>query len=268
MKTAETMTSPGEMLVFYRFYQVDDPAAVGERWLELAGELELTGTFIFAHEGTNSALAGPTAALDAFIERTAGEFDWDAARSKRLPLDAAGSPYGKLKLKLKPEICTFGHDSDHALNEGRYISPEDFHRLADDPDVVLLDTRNNYEARIGTFRGARLIDMEHFRELPDHLDELEDLRGKRVIGFCTGGIRCEKAIPYLREKGFDAYELEGGILDYLRRYPDGHWQGECFVFDDRYSVTADLRKGSYEPCERCGQPSRDPDGCVICDAAS
>ena len=252
-----------ELLIFYRFFEIPDPRATGERWLAHATQLDLKGTFIVAGEGTNSALAGPAPVLDEFIESLRGDFDWSVATVKRLPLDAGESPYRRLKLKIKPEICTFRHDSNHDLNDGRFVSPAEFHAAAADPNTVFLDVRNNYEARIGTFRGARVIDMEHFPEMPDHMAELEDLKGKRVIGFCTGGIRCEKAIPYLREQGFDAYELEGGILKYLMEYPDGLWEGECFVFEDRYSLTGDLRKGSYDPCPNCGQPSKDG-ACVAC----
>ncbi len=251
-----------ELLNYYRFFEIETPAATADVWRSLAAQLGLTGTLILAREGTNSALVGPPEKIDQYIARKS-DFDWDQASVKRLPVDEYESPYAKLKVKIKAEICTAGFAAPHELNRGRFIPPAAFQRLAAAPDTVLLDVRNNYEARIGTFRGARTIDMEHFREFPARLEEIADLRGKRVIGFCTGGIRCEKAIPFLRENGFDAYELEGGILNYLKEFPDGLWEGECFVFDDRYALTGDLRTGSYRPCPRCGQPARDG-RCVVC----
>ncbi len=253
-----------ELANFYVFSPLEDPAAAGAQWKERAGELDLRGTFILAREGANIALGGEPERLDEFIAWFGQSVSLDGVQIKRTSVEKI--PFGRLVVKVKPEIVTFGQEVTHALNEGRYISPEDFHRMANDPDVVLLDVRNDYECIIGTFEGAMTLPLKKFRDLPEHLDELRALGDKKIISFCTGGVRCEKAVPYLRDQGLEnVYELEGGILNYLREYPEGHWRGECFVFDERYSVKTDGSPGSYEPCGACGQPSRDGE-CLYCGA--
>ncbi len=248
---------------FYKFTPLPDPQATGDRWHARARSLSLRGTLLLAGEGANISVAGEPEKVDAFTRELVAELHVDPASVKRMPVEEM--PFQRMLLKVKPEIVTTGWSADWNKNEGSFVSPDEFHRMvAEDPDVVLVDTRNVYETRVGSFKNAILLPLEGFRQLPEYLPEFEKLRDKKVVTFCTGGIRCEKAVPMLKDAGFDnVYQLEGGILAYLEKYPDGHWDGECFVFDERCTVTSDLKRGSYQLCENCGQPFRDG-ACVSC----
>ncbi|MCR9145304.1 MAG: rhodanese-like domain-containing protein [bacterium] len=248
---------------FYKFTTLTDPQATGNRWLARARALSLRGTLLLATEGANISVAGEPAKVDAFTRELVAELKIEPGSVKRMPVTEM--PFQRMLLKVKPEIVTTGWQANLEKNAGSFIAPDEFHRLAADPDVVLVDTRNVYETRVGSFRNAMLLPLEGFRQLPDYLPELEKHKDKKkIITFCTGGIRCEKAVPMLKDAGFDnVYQLEGGILAYLEKYPDGHWDGECFVFDERCTVTSDLKRGSYQLCEKCGQPYRDG-ACVSC----
>lgn len=250
---------------FYKFTELADPQVTGQRWLARARSLSLRGTLLLAREGANISVAGEPEKVDAFTRELVGELGIQAAAIKRMPV--AEMPFRRMLLKVKPEIVTTGWQADLAENEGSFVSPDEFHRIAQDPDVVLVDTRNVYETRVGSFKNAVLLPLEGFRQLPEYLPELEKYRDKKIITFCTGGIRCEKAVPMLKAAGLEnVHQLEGGILAYLEKYPAGHWDGECFVFDERCTVTSDLKRGSYELCTECGQPFKDG-GCVSCASA-
>ena len=249
---------------FYKFTPLANPEVSGQRWLARARSLSLRGTLLVASEGANISVAGEPEKVDAFTREMCAELQVPASSVKRMPVDEM--PFRRMLLKVKPEIVTTGWQADLELNENTFISPDEFHRIARDPDVVLVDTRNVYETRVGTFRDARVFPLEGFRQLTDYMPEFEKLRAqnKKVITFCTGGIRCEKAVPMLRAAGLDnVYQLEGGILAYFEKYPEGHWDGECFVFDERCTVTTHLKRGSYELCENCGQPYKNGQ-CLMC----
>jgi UPF0176 protein len=168
-------------------------------------------------------------------------------------------PFYRTKVKLKKEIVTMGVEGiDPKQVVGTYVKPEDWNDLISDPDVVLVDTRNNYEVEIGTFKGAIDPQTTSFREFPQWAkDNLDPGKNKKVAMFCTGGIRCEKSTAYMKEQGFDeVYHLQGGILKYLEQVPKEQtlWQGECFVFDNRVAVDHDLKRGSYDQCHACRMP--------------
>ena len=166
-------------------------------------------------------------------------------------------PFDRLKIRLKKEIVTFGRAIDPD-RPGTYISPREWNALLQDPETIAIDTRNDYEVRVGTFRGAHDPQTQSFREFPDYArDRLDPQQHKKLALFCTGGIRCEKATAYLLQQGFEeVYHLKGGILKYLEEIPpeESLWEGECFVFDDRVTVGPDLAPGSYELCGSCGEP--------------
>ncbi|MBI3396182.1 MAG: hypothetical protein HY042_10140 [Spirochaetia bacterium] len=177
-------------------------------------------------------------------------------------------PFRRLVAKVRREIVTFGPDVDQRLNQGRFLSPEQVHELAQSGRAVFLDTRNTYESAVGTFEGAVTPSMESFREFAQVVEDLSDRKQETIVAFCTGGIRCEKAVPYMVEKGFsNVFQIDGGILAYLEKYPDGAFKGDCFVFDDRYTITQDGAKGAWTPCPRCGEPEKDGI-CVICGTAA
>jgi len=167
-----------------------------------------------------------------------------------------------MKVKLKREIVTMGQENiDPNVCVGRYASPQEWNALIDDPDVLVIDTRNEYEVEIGTFAGAVNPQTNSFREFPDWVEQnLDPKKHKKVAMFCTGGIRCEKSTSLLVSKGFeDVWHLKGGILNYLEQTPeeDTRWEGECFVFDSRVAVNHQLEKGSYDQCFACRFPIDD-----------
>ncbi|MCV6604440.1 MAG: rhodanese-related sulfurtransferase, partial [Porticoccaceae bacterium] len=168
-------------------------------------------------------------------------------------------PFLRTKVKLKKEIVTMGVEGiDPQQVVGTYVKPEDWNTLISDPDVLLVDTRNDYEYQVGTFANAVNPNTTSFREFPQYVkDNLDPAKHKKVAMFCTGGIRCEKSTAYMKEQGFDeVYHLQGGILKYLEEVPSEQtlWQGECFVFDERVTVNHDLERGNYEQCNACRMP--------------
>jgi UPF0176 protein len=167
-------------------------------------------------------------------------------------------------VKLKKEIVTMGVEGiDPRRVVGTYVQPQDWNALVSSPDVLLLDTRNEYEVQIGTFAGATNPHTRSFREFPAYVKEhLDTQKHKRIAMFCTGGIRCEKSTAYLKELGFDeVYHLQGGILKYLEDVPQNEslWRGECFVFDNRVTVDHQLQRGHYDQCHACRMPIADAD---------
>ncbi|MEO9595926.1 rhodanese-related sulfurtransferase [Rhodopirellula bahusiensis] len=223
----------------------------------------IRGSLLLAGEGINGTISGPRELMEPFIEWLRSmELD-DQATPFRV-MDVKWSfceqvPFRKTKVRLKREIVTMGVSSiDPLRSVGTYIEPQDWNALVDDPDVTLIDTRNDYEIEIGTFEGAVNPHTESFREFPHFVEEnLDPKKHPKVAMFCTGGIRCEKSTAYLKERGFEeVYHLRGGILNYLEKMPEeeSRWQGECFVFDNRVAVDHQLQAGAYELCHGCGWP--------------
>ena len=174
------------------------------------------------------------------------------------------NPFHRTKVKLKKEIVTMGvQDIDPKEIVGTYVKPKDWNQLISDPEVLLVDTRNDYEVHIGTFKNAVNPNTETFREFPQYVKKnLDPQKHKKVAMFCTGGIRCEKSTAYLKQQGFDeVFHLEGGILKYLEEVPEDNslWEGECFVFDNRVAVNHKLEKGQYDQCNACRLPITEED---------
>ncbi|MEV8240854.1 sulfurtransferase [Microbacterium testaceum] len=230
----------------YLFTRIDDPAALRVTLRERALAAALRGTILLAEEGINLFLAGETDALRGFVEELRADPRFAALETKDSWSDAV--PFGKLLVKVKREIIRMDRPEVRP-QDGRApaVSPDTLRRWldrgADDEgrEVVLVDTRNAFEVDYGTFAGAKDWRIERFTQFPDaassHRDELA---GKTVVSFCTGGIRCEKAALYLRDEGVDAYQLDGGILGWFAAQGDAHWQGDCFVFDGREALDAGL----------------------------
>ena len=258
-------TQPMKQLMnTYLFVAIGEPEVTGKALYEAAQFGDMKGTLLIAPEGFNLGLWGEEEAISKFLLMLGELFPMQGAQVRRSILEE--QPFGRLLLKVKSEIITFGHATRAELNAGTFVEPDDVAAWLCDPDVVLLDTRNDYETAIGTFRGATTIPIHSFTELALCADELaRRFRGKKVLGFCTGGVRCEKAVPFFRERGIDAFQIRGGILGYLDRYPDGDWEGECFVFDGRYSIRPDGSPGTFRPCRHCGQPEREG-FCRVCGA--
>ena len=246
---------------FYKFVTLPD---YEDRRVALAAALQhagVKGTVLLASEGVNGTIAGTRAAIDdalAQLRALPGCADLGAKFSETDEM-----PFLRLKVRLKREIVTMGvPETDPNLIVGTYVKPADWNALIGDPDTVVIDTRNDYEVAIGTFDGAIDPNTKTFREFPDWFrtfrEKLEaDGKAPKVAMFCTGGIRCEKATSFLKAEGVDeVFHLEGGILKYLEDVPaeKSKWTGECFVFDERVSVTHDLARGSYDMCHGCKHP--------------
>ncbi|HRK19670.1 MAG TPA: rhodanese-related sulfurtransferase [Hyphomicrobiaceae bacterium] len=241
----------------YKFTRLTDPGKTRDDIRQLAEAHGLCGTMLVAGEGINGTIAGSHNAIHAFLATLTADCEIGALAPKFS--DAAEKPFAHLKVKLKPEIVTFGAPgSDPNVHVGQYVAPEDWDRLIADPDVILIDTRNSYEYAIGTFRGAIDPQTRNFREFPAYVAaNLDPARHRKVAMFCTGGIRCEKATAYMLSQGFEeVYHLDGGILNYLAKVPKerSSWRGECFIFDERVSVDHDLKPGQYRLCATCGGP--------------
>lgn len=235
------------------FYEFKDMASLGEltetkatlkRAIEECG---VRGTIIIASEGYNGMLCGRPEEIRMFVERA------EAILATRLRIKSSfnnAAPFRKQEVKIKPEIVTLKKAVDISLGSGTHVSPERWNEIIADPETFVLDTRNDYEYQTGTFKGAVNPQTEKFSDLPQYVAEnLDPTRHKKVAMFCTGGIRCEKFAPYMKQLGFEqVFQLEGGILKYLEETKPENtlWEGECFVFDERVTVDASLQKGSQQ----------------------
>lgn len=241
----------------YKFVALENHQALRQPLTDLLEAHSIRGTLLLASEGINGTVAGSRPAIDALKAWFASDPRFNGIDYKESLTDE--QPFYRTKVKLKKEIVTMGVEGiDPRRVVGTYVQPKDWNALISDPDVVLIDTRNDYEVGIGTFKGAINPSTETFREFPDYVKEhLDPAKHKKVAMFCTGGIRCEKSTAYLKEQGFDeVYHLQGGILKYLEEVPelDSLWQGECFVFDNRVTVNHALLPGDYQLCAGCRAP--------------
>jgi len=241
----------------YKFVPLRDYHELRERLLDVCLEAGTRGTLLLAHEGINGTIAGTRAAVDAVLAWLRSDPRLSDIAHKESSDDVM--PFHRMKVKAKREIVTLGVPGiDPNRRVGTYVEPADWNALVEDPEVLLLDTRNDYECAIGTFRGAIDPGTVNFREFPAFVRRhLDPAKHRRVAMFCTGGIRCEKASAYLLEQGFEeVYHLRGGILSYLEQVPQNRsaWEGECFVFDNRVAVNHRLEKGRYDQCYGCRRP--------------
>ena len=250
----------------YKFVDLPDFAAMHDPLLACCEAHQVKGTMLLASEGINGTIAGPEAGVRAVLTHLRS--DARLAQLVHKESWSAKPPFLRMKVRLKKEIVTLRvPELDPNKTVGQYVKPQDWNALLSDPDVVLIDTRNDYEVAIGTFKGAINPDIKTFTELPVWLDAQPGLSGeaakkRKVAMFCTGGIRCEKSTALMKMRGFDAvYHLEGGILKYLEEVPpeESVWEGECFVFDERVSVGHGLKPGPYELCRSCRWPLSEAD---------
>ncbi|NES80556.1 MAG: rhodanese-related sulfurtransferase [Moorea sp. SIO2B7] len=247
---------------FYKFIRLEDFAQKKSPLLKHCQAQGIKGTILLAPEGINGTIAGTREGIDsvlAFLRRDSRLTDLEHKESF-----AKSLPFERLKVKLKKEIVTLGlPEIDPSEQVGTYVKPKDWNTLISDPEVVLIDTRNEYEVDIGTFKGAKNPKTDSFRQFQDYVDHhLDPSKQKKVAMFCTGGIRCEKASSFLLNQGFEqVYHLKGGILKYLEEVPsqESLWEGECFVFDERIAVKHGLEEGSYDMCRSCGHPISEVD---------
>ena len=247
---------------FYKFMKIPDYRDKRQPLLYFCQERAIKGTILLAKEGINGTIAGSREAIDEVIAFLAQDFCLTDLEVKESQTELM--PFDRMKVKLKKEIVTIGlPEVDPTEEVGTYVKPEDWNELISEPEVVVIDTRNDYEVAIGTFKGSINPKTESFRDFPEYTcKNLDPNKHKKVAMFCTGGIRCEKATSYLLDRGFkEVYHLKGGILKYLEEVPpeESMWEGECFVFDDRVTVKESLQPGSYELCYACGHPISEAD---------
>jgi UPF0176 protein len=246
----------------YKFVTLEDFHELREPLLDACIASGARGTILLAHEGINGTIAGTREAIDqvlAYLRSDPRLADLEHKESFDDHL-----PFYRMKVKLKREIVTMGIEGvDPNSRVGTYVAPGDWNDLVNDPEVLLIDTRNDYEYGIGTFRGAIDPRTQSFRDFPAYVrSHLDPEKHKKVAMFCTGGIRCEKASAFMLEEGFaEVYHLQGGILKYLEEVPpqDSTWEGECFVFDNRVAVDHKLQKGQYDQCYGCRHPITEQD---------
>ena len=241
----------------YKFVALPDYHELREPLLDACISAGAKGTLLLAEEGINGTIAGSRETIDSVLaylksDSRLADIDHKESLDERIP-------FYRMKVKLKKEIVTMGIGGiDPNSLVGHYVEPKDWNDLISDPEVTVIDTRNDYECDIGSFKGAINPQTTTFREIPEFVEKnLNPNKQKKVAMFCTGGIRCEKSTAYLLDQGFEeVYHLKGGILKYLEETPkeESLWQGECFVFDNRVAVDHDLNVGSYDQCHGCRHP--------------
>ncbi len=246
----------------YKFVTLSDFEALRAPLLQTMEDNGIKGTLLLAEEGINGTVSGTQQSVETLLS-------WLNNDQRLNPMSYKMSyddeqPFHRTKVKLKKEIVTLGIDGiDPKQSVGTYVKPKDWNALISDPDVVVIDTRNDYEIEIGTFKHAIDPNTKSFRELPDYVaDNLDPAKHKKVAMFCTGGIRCEKSTAFMKQQGFEeVFHLEGGILKYLEdvEQKDSLWEGDCFVFDNRVAVNHDLEKSHYDQCYACRLPITEQD---------
>lgn len=242
---------------FYQFVELNNLTGLKNQLLYLCDQAGIKGTILIATEGINANIVGNKNQLEIVINQI----------KKILNLEKLGInlstveqiPFQRMKVKIKKEIITFAVEEANPNQQvGTYVKAKDWNNLISQPDVKLIDTRNEYEVKIGTFKEAENPHIDSFQEFNDYIkNNLELEKNKKIALFCTGGIRCEKVTALMLSKGFkEVYHLEGGILKYLQEITleESLWQGECFVFDERVAVKHGLENGSYKLCPECGEP--------------
>ncbi|MDT8399269.1 MAG: rhodanese-related sulfurtransferase [Pseudomonadales bacterium] len=256
------MMAPIVVCALYHFVRLEDYADLQQPLLAVLKKNHVKGTLLLAREGINGTIAGTRDGIDQVL-------NWLKSDPRLAQLDHKESfddelPFYRSKVKLKKEIVTLGVEGiDPLRTVGTHVDARDWNALISDPAITLIDTRNDYEVEIGSFKNAINPGTASFREFPAYVKQhLDPRRHKKVAMFCTGGIRCEKSTAYLKENGFDeVYHLKGGILKYLETIPpeESLWQGECFVFDNRVAVNHALQKGAYDQCHACRLPLTEAD---------
>jgi UPF0176 protein len=253
---------PITVVALYKFARFGRFSAFQQPLLTLCLEHKIAGTLLLAHEGINGTVAGQKHAIEALVAflNTIDELGGMEIKYSF----AATMPFKRLKVRLKKEIVTMGVEAIDPLQAvGTYVAPQAWNALISDPNTIVIDTRNDYETRVGTFKGALDPQTQQFNQFPQWLDENKEmLQGKKIAMFCTGGIRCEKATALAKTSGFEeVYHLKGGILGYLEHVAeeDSLWEGECFVFDERVSVGHGLTLGNAVLCRACRQPVSEED---------
>jgi len=242
------------VILFYKYVAIPEPESFAAAQRALCVSLSLKGRILIATEGINGTLAGPREAIDRYTAELRADARFADIVFKSSAGDAQTFP--KLVVKVRPEIVTLGA-GPLTPDQDNQLSPREWKQtIEEDPNVVVLDVRNRYESSAGKFANAVACDIEHFRELPAYLEQLDALRDRKILMYCTGGIRCEKASALFRARGFNnVFQLHGGIVTYQEEFGNEHWLGECFVFDQRMTVRVDDALVPIGQCAHTGRPT-------------
>lgn len=255
----------GKILLFYKYITIENPEAMRKWQRGLCESLHLTGRIILAHEGINATLGGTDEEITKYVEvmqahELFGDIDWKYA-------DGGAQAFPKLKISVKEEIVRLGVDPNKVTvaDTGTHLTPEQVHELiaTRGKDIIILDTRNDYEFAVGKFENAELPPIKTFREFPDYVDKnLENYKDKEVLMYCTGGVRCERATAYLVQKNIakEVYQIKGGIQRYIEAFPNGYFRGKNYVFDARVAVR--VNDDILSNCTQCQKPSDDYINCI------
>ena len=255
------MPKKNEILVatLYKFVEINDLLSLQDNLYNICEENNIMGTILIADEGINGTISGKHNEIKETISSLTSDDRFSNIEIKYSSTDK--QPFHRMKVRLKKEIVTIGLPEINPNKKvGTYVKPEDWNDLISDPNVIVIDTRNKYETKIGSFQNALDPETSSFREFPDWVKKFKNSKensNKKIAMFCTGGIRCEKASSLMKEEGFeDVYHLQGGILKYLETIDKENslWNGECFVFDQRVCLTDELEVGSYKMCFACRMP--------------
>lgn len=243
------------VILFYKYVRIESPAAFVETQRALCSSLGLKGRLLIAEEGINGTLAGPAPEIGRYVASLKDDPRFADIEIKTSEGDANTFP--KLAVKLRPEIVALHAGTDLVPDQHNHLSPREWKKaMEEDPEVVLVDVRNRYESDAGKFENAVACDIENFRDLPAHVEKLENLKGKKILMYCTGGIRCEKASALFRSRGFkNVFQLHGGIMTYQQEFGNEHWLGECFVFDRRMTVRVEENLRQIGRCAHSGRPT-------------
>lgn len=245
------------ILLYYKYTTLENPQEFAKDHLEFCKNLGLTGRIIVASEGINGTVAGTQEQTEAYKAHLIADPRFNGIEFKTEYWDR--QPFKKMHCRAKDEIVHLGAP-DLNPNEltGTYLEPQEFlEMMENDPDVVILDTRNNYESEIGRFKNAITPDIDNFRDFPEYVKSIENLKDKKILAYCTGGIRCEKATGVLLQAGFKhVYQLHGGIITYGQKTGGKNWEGKCYVFDGRISVPVNQFEDTViSTCRYCKNPS-------------
>ncbi len=254
--------TPYIVCAMYKFVALENFKEIRQPLLDVMLQNHIKGTLLLASEGINGTISGPREGIDALLTYLNSDARLNPISYKESLHNE--QPFYRTKVKLKKEIVTLGVDGiDPNQSVGTYVKPKDWNALISDPEVFVVDTRNDYEIEIGTFKHAVDPNTKSFREFPEYVaNNMDPAKHKKVAMFCTGGIRCEKSTAFMKQQGFsEVYHLEGGILQYLEDVPkdESLWEGDCFVFDNRVAVNHDLEKSHYDQCYGCRLPITEED---------
>ncbi|MEX0877720.1 MAG: rhodanese-related sulfurtransferase [Candidatus Spechtbacterales bacterium] len=249
------------IILFYKYTRIKDTETIKEAQLKLCRELELKGRIIIAEEGINTTLEGTNENIEKYVKALASDKRFKDTHIKRS--EGIGDAFPKLSVKVRPEIVSLqlGEEDLHPGEvTGKRLTPEELHEwFQSNEDFEIVDMRNDYEYKSGHFRGSRLLPMRNFRDLPKVKDEIEDIKDKKVLAVCTGGVRCEKATGYLKKQGFEnIYQLDGGIVSYMEKYPNKDFEGKLYVFDKRITMGFETDSPEHKvvgKCDKCGAAS-------------